>query len=170
MLDDLRRGFGGFAEQLVAQVEAAGYPAHENAIHHCLALGFQNVFELEPGDIVFERPLGSGNCDLWFRPWDLALEVKYFRPIPSGATRPMPQYFGTLLADFNKLMHMLSAQKVVSLVTDRHANEYLARNTKGLLPMTIGATTRVGQEDLARLSTTASTAAFSCSDLALHTQ
>jgi len=85
-----REGFDAFAEQLAAQIAVAGSPQHENALHHCLALGFQSAYDLAPGDIIFERGLGPGNVDLWFRPWDLALEVKFNRAMPGGRNRPSP--------------------------------------------------------------------------------
>lgn len=45
---DLTAGLEAFAEQLVAQMRSAGLPQHENAIHHCLALGFQRAYDFKP--------------------------------------------------------------------------------------------------------------------------
>lgn len=160
-MEDLTSGFHAFARQLTAQIEAAGTPQHENAIHHCVALGFQAAYDLTPGSIVFERPLGPGKCDLWMRPWDLAAEVKYFRPIPSGQSRPMPQHLGTLLADFNKLTQMPVAARIALLVADPEAARYVANHNHGLLPLAIGSSATITSQDLCRLSATASTKAGS---------
>lgn len=160
-MQTLEPGFESFAQQLTAQTAAAGIPQHENAIHHCLALGFQAAYDLEPGNIVFERSLGPGDCDLWLRPWDLAIEVKYFRPIPSGMSRPMPQLYGTLLADFSKLAQMPVASRLGVLVSDTDATRYLARNSFGLLPQTTGASVVIDASRLGQLSATASASAGS---------
>lgn len=89
-------------------------------------------------------------------PWDLAIEVKYFRPLPSGSMRPMPQLFGTLLADLNKLAQMRAATRYALLVTDPVLDRYILRNSHELLPLDNGNRALIRLEDLERLSTTAS--------------
>ncbi len=98
----------GFANQFRAQVDAAGPPGSEHAVHFCVALGFQAAYDLPPGSIVFERPSGQGRrTDLWVGPEPgISIEVKYNRPIPSGKNRPFTQLYGSLLADFNKLAQL----------------------------------------------------------------
>ncbi len=100
----LTSALDAFADQFRAQVDTAGLPASEHAVHFCIALGLQSACSLPPGSIVFERPAADrSRTDLWVhQPHDLAIEVKYLRPNPSGSSRPLPQLYGQILADFNK--------------------------------------------------------------------
>lgn len=98
-------GLDGFADQFRAQIDNAGPPGSEHAVHFCLALRFQAAYDLPSGSIVFERPVSQGRIDLWIIPLDVTIELKYQRPHASGATRAATMHCGSLLADFNKLMY-----------------------------------------------------------------
>jgi hypothetical protein len=148
-------GLEGFRDQLAAQIAVAGPPRHENALHHCLALGFQAAFDLVPGDIIFERPSGPGNVDLWFCPWDIAVEVKYHRPVPSQRNRPFTQHFGQLLADLSKLAQTEARMRLALLVADAPAVHYLEHSGRGLLPLVLGGRVQVDAAAIAALPGTA---------------
>lgn len=156
----LIRGLDAFAEQFAAQIENAGPPGSEHAVHFCLALGFQAALGLSPGSVVFERPILAGRLDVWIRPCDIAFEVKYRRPIPSGRNLPATQIFGALLADFNKVVMIEAVQRVVVYVTDDPGMNYLQRNASGILGFDAGTRTEILATTIERLPTTASRAAI----------
>ncbi|MEA3202069.1 MAG: hypothetical protein QOE90_3497 [Thermoplasmata archaeon] len=56
---DYREGWMKAEEQLAAQIKFGGTPGHEHAIHFAIAPGFQSTCDLEPGDLVFEKPFGA---------------------------------------------------------------------------------------------------------------
>jgi hypothetical protein len=117
--DSLTLGLNAFAEQFGAQIELAGLPESEHAIHFCLALGLQAAWALPPGAIVFERlSLNRTRIDLWVRePHDLAIEVKYLR-----STSAYTMHYGQTLADFNKIAQVTCKLRLVVVVADqRHA-------------------------------------------------
>lgn len=155
-------GLDAFAEQFSAQIANAGPPASEHAIHFCLALGFQAAYELEPGAVVFEWPQGTKRIDLWMPPLDLAIEVKFRRPIPSGRNLPATQLFGQLLADFNKVALAPARKRMVVFVTDTPGMTYL-RNS-GLLPLRAGGSSNIMPEQVKSLATSASVNALSAGE------
>jgi hypothetical protein len=157
---ELLAGLDAFAKNFEAQVSAVGAPAHEHAIHFCLALGLQVAHDFPPGALVFERALGSKRIDLWVAPWDLAIEVKYQRPIPGGYNRPFPQLYGSLLADLNKVVQADAGDRLVVFVVDEPGMKYLEKNHGGILPLSVGLTTDVVESMLSRLSATASRGAL----------
>jgi hypothetical protein len=141
MANDLKQGFEAFAEQFEAQVAHAGAPTSEHALHFALALGFQAAYEFPIGTVIFERPaVGNKRTDIWIGPpLDLAIELKYQRPIPSRKNRPYPQHFGSLLADFNKVLDAKALQHAVVLVTDEPGHRYISgASCFRLLPLDIG--------------------------------
>jgi hypothetical protein len=148
-------GMNAFAQQFRAQVANAGVPTSEHAIHFCLALAFQAAYDLAPGAVVFERPTGSGRLDLWFIPFDLVVEVKFRRPIPSGRSQPATAQFGGLLADFNKVERFPAGRRMVLYVSDRPGVQYLERSGRGLLPMTLGSSVEITVSRVATLPDTA---------------
>jgi hypothetical protein len=155
---DFTEGLAGFAKQFRAQVDAAGPPASEHAVHFCLALGFQAAYDLPPGSVVFERPTGERKrIDLWFAPpLNLSIEVKFSRPMPSGQNRPFTQIYGSFLADLNKVLIAPSAHRMVVLVADVQTLNHMKGKGGGeLLPWRMGAVVRIGPEDIARLPETA---------------
>jgi len=170
MVEELGRGPGSnpssaaltlaldaFADQFRAQVDAAGLPTHEHALHFCIALGLQSAWSLPPGAIVFERPGGDrSHTDLWVRaPHDLAIEVKYLRPNPSGSTRPFPQLYGQILADFNKVARVKATNRLAIVVADRDYVGYIERSGRGLLPLRIDDCGQITASSVASLSQTA---------------
>lgn len=159
---DFTSGLEAFAEQFLAQVANAGPPSSEHAIHFCLALGFQAAYDLRPGSVVFEWPLATKRIDLWVAPLDLAVEVKYRRPIPSGRSLPATQLFGQLLADFNKVALAGARNRMVVLVTDAPGMTYL-RNS-GLLPLRAGGFRNIMPEQVDGLATSASVNALSAGE------
>ena len=148
-------GLDAFAQQFRAQLANAGVPTSEHAVHFCLALGFQAAYDLAPGAVVFERPTGSGRLDLWFVPFDLVVEVKFRRPIPSGRGLPVTQVFGGLLADFNKVAQFAASSRMVLYVSDLPGIRYLERSGRGILPMSVGLSTRISPDLVATLPGTA---------------
>lgn len=144
-------GLDAFAEQLRAQIDHAGAPATERAIVSFLALGIQATANLAPGEIIFERPEGNGRIDLWVAPLDLAIEVKFHRPIHKGKPRPYAQLLGHMLADFHKLASVSAANKLAVLVTDTGDVKNLQQSPDGFLPLSPGGQTRIASEDVARL-------------------
>ena len=134
----------------------AGVPSSEHAIHFCLALGIQAAYRLQPGAIVFERAMGAGRIDLWIRPWDLAVEVKFRRPIPSGKNLPTTQLLGDFLADFNKVARCSAVNGMVVLVTDAPGIASLQRSQHHLLPLASpGSATTILPRDIEKLPKTA---------------
>lgn len=76
---------------------------------------------------------------MWVRPpHDLAIEVKYLRPNPSGSQRPYPQLYGQVLADFNKVVREPAKNRLVVVVADRDYVGYVERSGRGLLPLKVG--------------------------------
>jgi len=158
--DQLRAGLDAFAVQLGAQLTLGGLPAHEHAIHFCLALGFQSAFSFQPAAIIFEKPIGPKRMDLWIVPWDLAIEVKYQRPIPSGANRPFPQLFGGILADLYKVAGSQAQHHMFVLAIDSVGMNYLERNNRGLLALTERKSIRITLTGIEGLSRTAANASL----------
>ena len=154
--DSLVPGLDAFAEQFRAQVGSAGLPASEHAIHFCLALGFQAVWALPPGAIVFEHPSRRGtHIDLWVRePYDLAIEVKYLRSHPSGSTPARPMHYGQLLADFNKVAQAPSRLRLVVLVADDGYLQYIQQSGRSVLPLRTGDATSITRSSLDHLADT----------------
>lgn len=164
-MQSLDVGLDAFAEQFRAQLDAAGAPASEHGIHFCLALGFQAAFNLALGTVVFEAPDHGNRIDLVFRsPLDLAVEVKYHRPIPSGRNRPFTQHYGQLLADFNKIAQLTSERRLVVLVTDEAAARHIQRSGHDLLPFDVGDERVVASDAIALLPATAARTALSHGD------
>jgi hypothetical protein len=164
MAHDLRPGFKAFVEQLDAQVQLAGTPTSEHALHFALALGFQAAYELPIGTVIFERPAaGNKRTDIWIaQPLDVAVELKYQHPIPSGMNRPFPQLFGSLLADFNKVVDAEASQRAVVLVIDKAGYAYISgRSCHNLLPLDVGDQRTIDGLGLRQLSSTAATQAES---------
>lgn len=154
-------GLDAFRMQLTAQAAHEGKEVlrHEHTLHFCLALGFQSALQLPPGSIVFERTIGRARIDLWLRPLDLIIEVKFMRPLPSGRNRPMTQQAGDLLADFNKVVHVPACDRLILLVADPVAVSHLTRNYDGILPMAVGTRFQLLPACLDQLATTAATRA-----------
>lgn len=155
---DLTEGLDAFTVQFKAQVDAAGPPATEHAVHFCLALGMQAAYSLPPGSVVFERPTDDrGRIDLWIgSPPDVSIEVKYNRPIPSGRNRPYSQIYGALLADFNKLMGVAWGRRLVILVSDPRAVGHMTGAAgRQLLPFHQGEKRIILPTNIASLSATA---------------
>lgn len=159
---NLSRGLDAFAEQFAAQIANAGPPSSEHAVHFCLALGLQAAYNLAPGAVVFEWPRGTKRIDLWVPPLDLAIEVKYRRPIPSGYNSPATQLFGQLLADFNKVAELDAANRLVLFVSDAPGMTYL-RNS-GLLPLSVDDSGLLTTRKVQSLPKTASAQAFSAGE------
>jgi hypothetical protein len=157
-----------FADQFRAQVDAAGLPSSEHAVHFCIALGLQSAWSLPSGSIVFERPVADrSRTDLWVRqPYDLAIEVKYLRPTPSGSQRPYPQLYGQILADLNKVAREPASNRLAVLVADRDYLGYIERSGRGLLPLRVGDSAQINATSLASLSQTAQRTAGSHGDWA----
>lgn len=155
-------GLDAFRVQLMAQVAHASDNSlhHEHTLHFCLALGFQSALQLPAGSIVFERTIARARIDLWLRPLDTIIEVKFMRPLPSGRNRPMTQQVGDLLADFNKVAHVPARDRLVLLVADRAAVSHLTRNYEGILPMAIGLRSQLHPTGLDQLAMTAATRAI----------
>src|SRR5206468_1728130 len=122
-----------------------------HAVHFCLALGLQAAYGFGPGAIVFERPLGKKRVDVSLTGWDVAIEVKYQRPIPSKKNRPSSQLYGGLLADFNKVASARATRRFVVLVIDTPGINYLNRNSRGLLVFEKRRAASVSLSDLAKL-------------------
>jgi hypothetical protein len=59
---DFQAGLDAFVREIASQVDAAGLGS-EHAVHFCLALGFQAAYGLQPGSIVFEKPIPGGRAD-----------------------------------------------------------------------------------------------------------
>jgi hypothetical protein len=159
----LTRALDAFVEQFQAQIEAAGPPTSEHAVHFCLALGLQAAWDLAPGTIVFERPAPDrSRTDIWVRePHDVAIEVKFLRPLPRGSQRPSPQIYGQVLADFNKIMRVPAAHRLMVLVADVEYVGYIERSGRGMLPLARGSSVTISASSLAQLSPTAQSAARS---------
>lgn len=153
----LTSALDAFGDQFRAQVDAAGFPASEHAVHFCIALGLQSAWSLPPGAIVFERPLADrSRTDLWVRqPHDLAIEVKYLRPNPSGSSRPYPQLYGQILADFNKVAREPARNRLAVVVADSDYVGYIERSGRGLLPLRVGDSAQITSSSVADLSHTA---------------
>jgi hypothetical protein len=168
----LTAALDAFVDQFQAQTEAAGLPTSEHAVHFCLALGLQAAWDLAPGAILFERPAPDrSRTDLWVRePHDIAIEVKFLRPLPSGSSRPYPQLYGQVLADFNKIARVPATNRLMVLVADRDYVGYIERSGRGMMPMTVGSSVTIRASSLAQLSETAQRTARShgeWSDLAI---
>jgi hypothetical protein len=153
--DDLQVGLDSFLEQFAAQVANAGAPESEHAVHFCLALGIQAALGLPLGSIVFERRLGSKRIDLWIAPYDMAIEVKFRRPIPSGRNLPATQLFGDLLADLNKVAYADAQSRLVVFVSDKGGVTYLRDTAHGLLPLRRLETKSITPAHIQRLPKTA---------------
>ena len=153
----LELALDAFADQFRAQIDAAGVPTSEHALHFCIALGLQSAWSLPPDAIVFERPVGDrSRTDLWVHPpHDLAIEVKYLRPNPSGSARPYPQLYGQILADFNKVAREPATNRLAIVVADPDYVGYMERSGRGLLPLRVGAAAQISASSVARLSQTA---------------
>jgi hypothetical protein len=161
---DVVVGLDTFLEQFRSQLENAGPPESEHAIHFCLALGLQAAYRFPPGAIVFERRAVKGRLDLWVIPLDLAIEVKYQRPIPSGRNQPVTQLFGGLLADLNKVARSDATNRVVLYVADPIGVQYLQKSAHTLLPLILGQRSRISSEDIAALPATAASKAVEDGD------
>lgn len=112
---------------------------------------------LPAGTIVFERPSRNRTrIDLWIGgPHDLAIEVKYLRLPASGTAPPLPMHYGQVLADFNKVAQASCHARLVIVVADDRCLSYLQRSGRGLLPLTVGASTVISTSSLDRLPATA---------------
>jgi hypothetical protein len=155
--DQLTSGLDAFAQQFKAQADSAGLPASEHAVHFCLALGLQAAWELKPGDIVFERPAGTGaRTDLWVRePYDIAIEVKYLRSHPSGSQPARPMHYGQFLADFNKVVQVRCRRRLIVLAADDGYLRYIMQSGRSLLPLRAGsAASLISASSLDRLADT----------------
>ncbi|HVB64691.1 MAG TPA: hypothetical protein VNE17_08155 [Nitrolancea sp.] len=152
----LLQALDAFAAQFDAQIENAGSPSSENAIHLFLALGMHSTYAFSPGSIIFEHPFAGGRYDLFVTPLDLLVEVKYRRPIPSGKPLPATQLFGMLLADFNRLAHADVKRRLVILVTDTMGMNYLLRTGRGILPLSLNSQSAISQREVTALPKTAS--------------
>ena len=159
-----RKGLVAFGDQFRAQIDNAGPPSSEHAVHFCLALGFQAAYDLAPGSIVFEKPLNQGRLDLWVVPLDIAVEVKYRRPIPSGRNLPATQLFGSLLADCNKIARAYVRSRLVVYVSDESGINYLYRTGRGLLPLSLNKRNLIESDDIEQLPKTAATNAIADGD------
>lgn len=153
-------GLTAFAAQFRAEIANSGPPTSEHGVHFCLALGLQAAYGLPTGAIVFERPAGRRRIDLWALPLDLAIEVKFRRPIASGRSQPITQHYGDLLADFSKTAALPAAARLVVLVGDPPALASLKRNNPQLLPFTVGDRRAVHAADVTALPATAATRAI----------
>lgn len=154
---EFERGLHAFGDQFRAQIDNAGPPSSEHAVHFCLALGFQAAYDLAPGSIVFEKPLNLGRLDLWVVPIGIAVEIKYRRPIPSGRNLPATQLFGSLLADCNKIARADARTRVVVYVSDEPGINYLYRTGRGLLPLRLNERNSIEPDDIEQLPKTAAT-------------
>jgi hypothetical protein len=77
--------------------------------------------------------------------------VKFRRARPSGQTFPATQFFGDLLADFNKVRAAAASARVVILVTDPPGRNYLEKSGRGLLPLSEKTPRRITVADVDRL-------------------
>ena len=159
MTPEMLGALDAFAAQFRTQLNRSGPLAHEHAVHFCIARGFLEAYQWQPEAIVFEHLVGARRTDIWVAPFDLAIEVKYQRPIPSGKNRPHTQHFGSLLADFNKLAATPTRHRLVVLVDDGRGVSYLQRSGRGLLPLQVGQASELGWESVAQLARTAVTSA-----------
>jgi hypothetical protein len=123
-------GLEAFADQLRAQITAAGTPASEHTIQFCLALGLQSAWRLPAGTLAFERPSRNrSRIDLWIgSPHDLAIEVKYLRLPASGTASALPMHYGQVLAAFNKVAQVSCQARLVIVVADDRYLSYLQRS------------------------------------------
>jgi hypothetical protein len=126
-------------------------------VHFCIALGLQSAWSLRPGAIVFERSgTDRSRTDGWVhQPHDLAIEVKYLRPNPSGSPRAYPQLYGQILADFNKVAREPASNRLVVVVADGDYVGYIERSGRGLLPLGVGDSVHIEPSSIAELSQTA---------------
>lgn len=130
-------GLDALTGQFDAQLTLAGPPAREEAIHFCLALGFQAALSPPMGTLILERRIEGWRIDLWVDTLGLAIEGKYYRPIPSGKNLPDPQLFGDFLADFNKLAQVEARERLVVYVSNEQGIGYIERNGNDILPLVL---------------------------------
>jgi hypothetical protein len=114
-------------------------------------------------DVQFEYPTGIEFVDLVVRPDNLAIEVKFHRPIPSGKSRPRTAQFGEILNDVRKLASADATRRVLVLVTDDTGMTHL-RN-KDMLPVRSPESVSVGEADIRGLAITAQKARHSAGHL-----
>jgi hypothetical protein len=124
-----------------------------------MALALQSSLKLDAGDVVFEKSSPGGIVDLWVRPTDTLIEIKYSRPNLSGTHDPRTVTFGGLLADFNKVCMAEARDRIVVQVAHPTAWNYLPRGGLQLLPRTIGETRSIGLTEIQALPRSAATKA-----------
>jgi len=128
-MTDLTHVFDNFTHRLSEHV-----PTSEAGVREILAASFREAMALRPADVEVESALGRKRIDIWVAPVMAAIELKYFREIPSGANRPMTADFGSLLADLRKLATVERAEdRVLVLVSNVSGMTHLAN--KNLLPV-----------------------------------
>jgi hypothetical protein len=141
--------------EFASRLDALGeVPTNEQAVVQLLAQSIlESAAETRPVDVQFEYPTGIEFVDLVVRPDNLAIEVKFHRPIPSGKSRPLTAQFGEILNDVRKLASADATRRVLVLVTDDTGMTHL-RN-KDMLPVRSPESVSVGEADIRGLAITA---------------
>jgi hypothetical protein len=85
-------------------------------------------------NIILEYPNSKEEIDCVIKCNDIievAMEFKFFRPIPSGKNSPMTQLLGKLVNDIYRLLHFEANTRKIIVVTDNKMKKYI-NNELGL--------------------------------------
>ena len=117
---------------LLAERARDHLPNTEAAVRDLLAQCVRDTEGLSLAEVEVEASSGQKRIDIVVHPLAAGFEIKYHRPIPSGASRPMTQQYGALLADARKLADADLSERHLVLVTDRAGLTHVSN--KSLLP------------------------------------
>lgn len=84
---------------------------------------------VDTSDIILEYPYKNEKIDCIIKYSDInmdAIEIKFFRPIPSHKNKPQTQLLGKLFRDFYKLknFHEVNSRTII-IVTDKKMEKYI---------------------------------------------
>ncbi|GEM_PF-6616571 len=152
------QGLDAFAEQFHSQVLSSNGPISKDAVVFSLALGFESVFKLPAGSILFQWRQDTRAIDLWVQPLDLVVEVNYHSPV-AFKKNLTPHFYAGLLAGFNNLAHTRAKDRLVVFVTYDAGIAYITRRCAKLLPLVVNKTLRIEPADIVGLSPIVATSA-----------
>lgn len=138
----------------------AHLPSSEAGVREVLAQSIRRRMALSISDVEVEASFGAKRHDILIHPTGTAIEIKYHRPTPGGANRPLTVQYGQLLSDVRKLLANPGlTNRVLLLLTDRAGVTHL--KNKRLLPSSWDITRVVTADRVLALAKSASVTATS---------
>lgn len=177
----LAPAFGLFAELLDRRF-GKGVFTTEDSIRYTFFHALAQGSGVAPEQIVLEKDHGviaRAKLDMWIESFagrNYAIEFKYDRAIPSGATLPLTQKAGKVVADPFRLARIDRAHQAEGIfiyVATHEMASYLAKPSNGLAEvfgLGEGSSVRISEDFLAKRSATLRTAAgrAAAADITLH--